>query len=311
MSIQDSDISWPMLRRIVHECLGTAAELKEVAPLDGGSINTTLRLTTAAGDTVVLKISPHRVNRAYLTEAYQLNVLREVGVPVPRVFASKLGSLDDPVSYLMMEYVEGVDLHTARSRTTPEEYDRLQAHLADVMLALHSCTHDCYTRLTEADRCEFPNWPAFYHDLYDPQWHACEKLAAIPVKVRKTIGRVHERLGHLLDNDDRPRLLHFDAWSSNILCRAGADGKWYVVALLDPNCKYGHAEAELAYMDYFRTTTPAFLRAYQQARKLSPEYHRHRKCVYQLYELINHVSAFGTEYVKPLLAHVDKVSALV
>src|ERR1700722_10244519 len=42
MSVQDSDISWQMLRRIVHDWMGSSAELAEVKPLTGGSIATTL-----------------------------------------------------------------------------------------------------------------------------------------------------------------------------------------------------------------------------------------------------------------------------
>ena len=40
------------------------------------------------------------------------------------------------------------------------------------------------------------------------------------------------------------------------------------------NCKYAHTEAEIAYMELFHTITPAFLRAYQQGRRLHPDYHR-------------------------------------
>ena len=70
-------------------------------------------------------------------------------------------------------------------------------------------------------------------------------------------------------------------------------------------------EAEIAYLELFHTATPAFLKAYQQAHKLSPEYHRVRKPIYQLYSLLNHVRLFGHEYDKALLAQVDKVGALV
>lgn len=311
MPLQDSDISWQMLRRIVHEWIGTSAELSEVTPLVGGCINTTLLLKTQAGDRGVLKISPHRVNRHYLTEAYQLNILRTVGVPAPTVYACKVGDLDDPVSFLLMEYVEGVDLTHARQTCSEEQYNHLQGHLADLMLALHTNTHESYTRLTEGKREEFHSWPAFYRHVYDAHWHACEKDPHLSIKTRKTIARIHERLDRLIIHDDCPRLLHFDVWSTNILCKPDEHGKWWVSALLDPNCKYGHSEAEIAYMDLFHTINPAFLRAYQQVRKLHPDYHRVRKWVYQLYELINHLNAFGVEYLKPLLAAVDRVAPLV
>ena len=116
MSLQDSDISWQMLRRIVHDWAGTAAELIEVSPLDGGSVNTTLALKTSSGDRAVLKVCPHRVQRQFLTEAYQLNVLRTIGLPTPQVYVSRTGDLDSPVSYLLMEFVDGVDLARARAQ---------------------------------------------------------------------------------------------------------------------------------------------------------------------------------------------------
>ena len=43
MPVQETDISWQVLRRIVHDWVGAAAELAEVKPLVGGCINTTVR----------------------------------------------------------------------------------------------------------------------------------------------------------------------------------------------------------------------------------------------------------------------------
>jgi len=306
----DSDISWQMLRRIVHDWVGTSAELSEVRRLEGGVINTTIAITTQNGDRAVVKISPHRINRQYLTEAFQLNVLRAIGLPAPQVYASTVGDLDDPISYLLIEFVEGVDLAQAKRECSEEQFDHLQMHLAELMLTLHNNTHESYTRLTEGKREEFHSWPAFYRHVYDSHWHECEKSNQIPIKVRKLIGKVHEKLEMLIGHDDCPRLVHWDAWSSNILCKCDDHGKWWVSSFLDPNCKYAHYEAEIAYMDLFHTITPAFLRAYQQPNRLHPEYHRVRKHVYQLYELMNHVSAFGAEYLKPLLGMVEKVGAV-
>jgi fructosamine-3-kinase len=300
-----------MLRRIVQDWAGTAAELTEVKNLDGGSVNTTLALTTKSGDRAVLKVSPHRVNRQYLAEAYQLNILRTIGLPAPQVYASTVGDLDNPVSYLLMEFLDGITLARARRECSEEQFDHCQMHLAEQMLALHQNTHTHYTRLTDGDRIEFDAWPAFYRHVYDGHWAECERTASLPVKVRKTIGKVHERLDRLIGHDDCPRLVHWDVWSTNVLARPDEHGRWWVCGILDPNCKYAHAEAEIAYMDLFKTTTPAFARAYQQTRRLPPDYHRVRKHVYQLYELINHVNAFGKEYVPPLLACVERLATVI
>src|SRR3954468_16412813 len=85
MSNRD-DISWPLLRRIVQEWAGPSAELAEARHLEGGVINTTLCLKTEDGDKAVLKISPHRVNLDYQREAHQLELLRSVGLPSPKVY---------------------------------------------------------------------------------------------------------------------------------------------------------------------------------------------------------------------------------
>src|SRR2546428_14048216 len=107
MSVHGSDISWHMLRRIVHDWIGTAAELTEVVPLAGGCINTTLALTTSGGDRAVLKVSPHGADRNYVHEAYHLNVRRTIGLPAPQGYSSKVGRPDDPFSHWWLGVLDG------------------------------------------------------------------------------------------------------------------------------------------------------------------------------------------------------------
>jgi fructosamine-3-kinase len=309
---EHEDISWLELRRIVQEWTGTSAELAEVKPLHGGCINTTLHLVCKDGEQAVLKISPHRVDRNYQREAYQLNLLRELGLPVPQVYVCKVGTLDDPHSYLLMEFMPGVDLASAKKQCSSEEFDELQMHLAELLVELHSNVSHAYRRVTGEDESpEFNSWAEFYHHIYDPIWRDCEKGNVLPVKLRKQIGKMHERMHRFIAHDDVPRLVHWDVWSTNLLAAPDSDGRWRITAVLDPNCKYAHAEAELAYMDLFHTSTPAFMRAYQQSHRLPNEYHQHRKHVYQLYPLINHVQLFGQEYLKPLQAAVERCSAFM
>jgi fructosamine-3-kinase len=308
---QDNDISWHVLRRIVQEWAGTSAELAEVTPLEGGCINHTLCLTTKQGEKAVLKIASHRINLELKREAHQLDFLRSLGMPTPRVYLSNIASLDNPDSYLLMEFMEGIDLGTAKQHCSAEQFDDLQQHLAELVLALHGQTNERYCRVRGDESPQFEQWAAFYRHIYDPIWHDVEKSDVLPIKSRKQIGRVHERLERLLAHDDRPRLVHWDIWATNLLCRPDELGRWRVTAVLDPNCKFAHAEAEIAYMELFHTVTPAFMKAYQQARKLPEGYHRVRKPVYQLYPLINHVHLFGNDYLKPLMGAVEKTASLV
>ncbi len=307
----DIDISWQVLRRIMQDWTGTPVELKEVKPLVGGCINTTLCITTEAGDRAVVKISPHRVNRRYASEAHQLNVLRRIGIPTPQVYSVNLASLDNPDSYLLMEYVEGVNLNEAKQQCTPEQYDALQTHLAELVLRMHEHSAELYGRVTDGKDKTYTSWPQFYRDVYDEIWKEAEKHASLPVKIRKQISKVHKKLETLLAHDDRPRLVHGDMWATNILCKPDENGCWRVSAVLDPNCKFAHSESEIAYLELFKTVTPAFMKAYQERHKLDGDYHRIRKPIYQMYELINRVRGYGAQYLEPLTQVVQQTAAVV
>ena len=310
MSMGEVDISWQSLRRIVQEWAGTTAELKEFVPLHGGQINTTLDLHLADGRRVVIKVSPHRVDKTYEREAYQLTLLRSCGIPVPEVYRWRIGSLDDPFSYILLEFVEGVDLGEAKKQCSAEEFDALQAELAEIVASMHANTNGRYMRVMEGGD-SFDTWPAFYRSVYDQIWHEAEKDRLLPKSSKKQIGKIHERLDRFIAHADQPRLVHWDIWNTNVLCARNGDGRWHVKALIDPNCKFAHAEAEIAYMDLFHTITPAFTRAYQQHHRLAPEYHQFRKPIYQLYPMINHLNLFGEIYLKPLAAAVERTSHLV
>jgi fructosamine-3-kinase len=311
MPLHDTDISWQTLRRIVREWAGESAELAEVKPLEGGAINTTLALTLNDSKRVVLKISPHRVNRDFAREAYQLDLLRAAGIPTPKVYDAHIGSLEDPNSYLLMEFIEGVDLGEAKRQCAAEQFDRLQQNLAELVLAMHAKTADHYCRITGPEPEQFQSWPAFYRKVYDAIWSEVEKDKQLPKPTRKLISKVHEKLERLLAHEDCPRLVHWDIWATNLLAAPDEAGNWRIVAVLDPNCKYAHAEAEIAYIDLFHTCTPTFMRVYQQSRKLDDAYHRVRKQVYQLYPLINHFRLFGVQYLTPLTASAERAAVLV
>lgn len=306
------DISWQVMRQIVRRWAGEATDLTEVTPLSGGCISTAMALTLDSGRKVVLKISPHRVDRAYADEEVQLALLRNAGIPVPEVYHVHTGTLEEPFSYILMEFIEGVDLSVARIKCSGEQFEQLQSQLADVVLKLHQQTSPSYMRVTSNGATKFDAWPACYHDIYDPIWNEAEKNAALPVKARKQVCRLHQRLDQLLANDDCPRLVHWDLWATNMLAIENPDDhSWRVAALLDPNCKFAHAEVEIAYLELFHTVTPAFLRAYQESHKLPPDYHRVRKPIYQLYSLLNHLCLFGQAYLKPVATAIERVAGFV
>lgn len=310
MSMGEIDISWQTLRRIVQDWKGTAAELMEFRSLHGGQINTTVELHLSDGTKAVVKVSQHRVDKSYEREAHQLTILKKAGIPVPEVYSWRIGSLDDPVSHLLIEHIEGTNLGEARHQCTHEEFEHLQQDLAAVVARMHDHCSDNYMRLIPGGE-SFADWPTFYRSVYDPIWREAEKDPHISKHCRKQIGRVHDHLDRYIAHDDKPRLVHFDLWNTNVMVRRDDEtAKWKVAALLDPNCKYAHSEAEIAYLELFHTVTPSFMKAYQQRHKLPAEYHKFRKPIYQLYPLINHVQLYGANYSRLLAQAVERTEHL-
>lgn len=311
MTSHEVDIPWQVLRGIARRWAGETAELESVTPLAGGSINTTLRLTMSDGSRAVLKVTPHRVDRSHADEAWQLALLKEAGVPVPEVYFFEIGSLDNPYSYILMQNIDGLDLNEARAICSPEQFAMIQADLAEHVLKLHDRTHSHFQRALGIEVKQYENWPQCYRELFDPIWTEVEASGVLPVKCRKMVDKIHERLDRFIDHGDCPRLMHGDLWSGNLMCQCDSSGTWRVVAFLDPHCKYAHAELEIAYMDLFNTSTSTFSRAYQRERKLPTEYYEVRKPVYQLYSMLNHLRLFGPDCLKLALTTIEKVGHLV
>ena len=68
-----------------------------------------------------------------------------------------------------------------------------------------------------------------------------------------------------------------------------------------------------AYLELFHTCNGAFLRAYQQPHRLSNDYFRIRRPVYQLYFTINQLHCHGhsPDHVRQTCEAIDRVSAVV
>lgn len=310
MSSSESDVSWQTLRRIVRGWAGGSAELAEVRHLHGGSVGETLGLVLQDGARAVLKVSAHRVDRSVVREAQQLAHLRMLGIPVPTVFGWHLADLDQPDSWLLMEWVEGVDLAKAKEQTSAEQYDALQRELARVVLSMHSQVGHAYMRVG-ADDEECPDWATFYERIYAPMWATLLKSDQTSKQCRKHCERVREALPRLLSHGDQPRLVHWDLWSGNVLAAPDAGGAWRVTALLDPMCKYAHAEAELAYLEFFGTVNKAFLEEYKRTLRPGDGYAQVRRPVYQMFFLLDHAAFFGGAYHEKLAAAAERVAAMV
>jgi fructosamine-3-kinase len=312
MSSPASEVDWQMLRDITGHWTGSGDDLAAVCPLLGGCINITLKLTTRGGDHAVLKITPHRIDRHYESEAFHLDHLRSLGLPTPKVLRQHTGTLEEPFSYLLMEFIPGVDLDQAIRQCDSHSFNALQRELGEMIATLHTTTADKYGHLGEAKPPTFSHWSTFFREVFDPVWLAADQCGLLSKKERKLAARVHDRLDRLLVHADRPRLVHWDIWASNVLVKpAGESDQWQIAAILDPGCRFAHAEAELAYVELFKTGNRAFFDAYHHTHRSCDGYHSVRKHVYQLYFLLNHLQLFGRPYHRRTAETLERLASMV
>ncbi|HQY89119.1 MAG TPA: fructosamine kinase family protein, partial [Tepidisphaeraceae bacterium] len=287
---------------------GQNARLVEMCLLTGGIINNTVSIKLADGRAAVMKVTDHRVNHDHLREARQLQLLASFGIPVPSIYAVETASLEQPHSFVLMEKIEGYSLRELRGKLTPDQLDRIEHELAEIVMKLHDHTAEAYGKFEEK---QYKDWPSFYASLVDPVVGEAQRLHCLPEETNRTIRKVHDHLDTLLAHLDVPRLLHGDLWTANIICRQDQHNHWRIAAIIDPELRHGHAEAELAYLELFRTVTPAFTQAYNRHFKRDDDYERRRKPIYQLYGLINQLQLQGARFAPQVIEASDHLAKAI
>jgi fructosamine-3-kinase len=235
--------------------------------LAGESVSEVLLVRRPDGALSVAKQSP-----AAATEAAMLRGFAGAGLPAPAVEGEHEGML-------LLEYVENDGVFSART------WADVGARIRDLHGRIGNgfgWPVDYAIGTVRFDNRETDDWPRFWGEqrlvatasLLDRPWRArIERLAA--------------RLGDLLPESPTPALLHGDLWTGNMLVHEGR-----LVALVDPACYYGDAEADIAMLDLFSAPPDEFRQAYGA---LEPGW-RERQPVYQLFYAIAHVRLWGPTY---------------
>ena len=252
------------LEAAVTALTGQALLYKE--RLHGGDLSEVFRLTLAPDHaTVVAKRGP-MVTR----EARMLEAMAEAGAPVPDV----IGVHGDLM--LMEDLPEG--------RLTPDIWGDLGAQLS----AMHVVTGPYYGwpedyafGAVAIPNAPCPNWPAF--------WAERRLMAApdaLPSDLARRVEALAVRLPELLPEAPPASLLHGDLWQGNLLACGGQ------ARMIDPACYYGHAEVDLAMLDFFGRPAPDFTRRYGAPEPGAET----RRPLYQLWPALVHLRLFGAGY---------------
>jgi fructosamine-3-kinase len=268
----------------VERALG--ARPRRTRRLSGGCVSDVRLCEFAGGDAVVAKATPDAE-----IEAHMLRTLRDRGALLtPAVLHCEPG-------LLLLAHVENDGAITS----APSE----QEHAGELLAALHSvrppAPHGAqfgFNRETRIGPLPQPNgwsdrWVEFFSERRLLHF-AQEALNAgmIDAGLARRVERfVETMLPRVVDEPEHPSLLHGDAWTGNILVRAGR-----VVAFIDPAVYYGDGEVDLAFGTLFGTFNERFFEAYRRVRPIRPGFFEARRDVYNLSPLLVHARLFGGGY---------------
>jgi aminoglycoside phosphotransferase (APT) family kinase protein len=214
----------------VREAFGPDVKTVAMAPLSGGGFASVTRIDLADGRSVVLKVGPssetgilayeHGVVGA---EARYLQMIERhiPGGPHPRLVHH--GS-----DWLITELLPGIALTSIEAEA---DQNTVRADLGAAVAQLHTIAGDHYGY--DGGRACGRTWreafAAIIESLLDDaaEWNV--HLVVPAERIRAVVARGTD----VLDEVDRPVLLHFDLWDGNALCAADSTGRWGLTGLVD------------------------------------------------------------------------------
>jgi fructosamine-3-kinase len=286
------ELTWDALRALVRDWRGTAVDLEEVRELQGGITCATLLLIATDGQRAVAKLSHKAGDDDCVREARHLRYLRQLGLPAPEVYSHRPGTPDAPLSHLLLEFREGVDLYEAQRRCDEEEWDGLMAQMGELMSTLHSVTGERFGPMDGGEGM-FSSWAEYFRARFEPLVREVQAVNVLGAEELARIEQVRDTLDTLLADVGPPRLIHGDPWGNNMLAARDESGRWRITALLDPHLRFEHPEAEVSRMDVAKLVNPAFMAAYERACPLPPEYQQRRRWIYRLYYELQQIPFFA------------------
>ena len=276
----------------LNEVLG--APLRGVTPVYGGDINDAYKLALTDGRQVFMKANRSAGLSFFQAEADGLEAIRATGaISVPKVLA--VGRDQQYGAFLLLEWVETVP----NDPDFWESFGRSLARMHQAPTSRFGWGKDNYIGASPQINTQRDNWIEFYRDCrLAPQFKRAQRY--FDPSMHKRITRLLDHLEDHLVEPPHPSLLHGDLWSGNFI--PGNDGQAW---LIDPAVYVGHAEADLAMTELFGGFAPAFYSAYREISPLQPGY-EHRRDLYNLYHLLNHLNLFGGGYLSSVLKVLNR-----
>ncbi|MEV4759516.1 aminoglycoside phosphotransferase family protein [Micromonospora sp. NPDC049559] len=238
---------------LVRHAFAGRAEVKGWRELADGSYNAAYAVTLDDGTELILKIAPppelklltHEVDLMH-TEADFYRRAAAAGVAVPRVLHAGFDRGPIGTDFIFLSRVDGVALNTVAEQLEPAELASVRRQAAARAARLHTVTGPAYGYPLRGSRSWQHSWRAAFGamlaDILDDAARLGRRLPAPPERFLALV----RRHADLLDEVDRPALVHFDLWDGNVFVRTDAPGGARVTGFIDgERALYGDPVAEL------------------------------------------------------------------
>lgn len=264
-------------------------------PVSGGDISAAWRLLTTNG-ALFVKTGPSSAIDMFVAEAEGLaEISATCTVRVPEVVA--FGEAETGV-FIALEWLDFEPSNVVMDRLLGEQLARMHETTRDAF----GWHRDNTIGLTPQTNIKCRDWIEFFGEQrlgYQLRLAADNGHSG---KLQDRGSKLLKRLPIYFDNlvSTEPSLLHGDLWSGNWACSDGHP------VVFDPAVYYGDREADIAMTRLFGGFGDAFYDAYENHWPQRDGHHE-RQCLYQLYQVLNHLNLFGSGYLGRAMSLIDEL----
>jgi len=237
LSPTQRDLSETEIARYMRDAFGPTVKILAVTPLSGGGFASVTRIDLNNGRNVVLKVGPSSESGildyeqgVVGAEARYLQLIEQhiPGGPYPRLFHHGTERSAARSEWIVTEFLPGVALTSLEQEA---DANAVRTDLGAAVARQHTITGDHFGY--DGGRAGGQTWreafTAIIESLLDDAARWNVDLVVPPERIRAAVAGSAD----VLDDIDKPALLHFDLWDGNVLCTADSNGRWGLTGLVD------------------------------------------------------------------------------
>ncbi len=224
-----------VLEAIVKRAFQESISIKSYEEIKAGRFNTTYKVNIENSRSLILRIAPTSTTGIYnheyslLRREYLLHpFFSSISEYTPRIiFADFTKQLLDR-DYVLQSYIDGINWEVISKELTVKQNLELWNKLGDICESINSQVDDGFG--LPYPRLQFGTWSKALINILEGMIHDLERHSFKVENTQKLL-KLIIKYSDCLDKVSKPRLVHGDLWSKNILIKNGIKPK--IVGVLD------------------------------------------------------------------------------